>query len=365
MLRVRRLRWRLAAAAFVAAVPFPNVADAVSRAPEPLFAEAVYLEGAADTAVGPDHDTRRGEWARSYRCCGGGTSHAEAWLQRHGPTPAAAPIVQRLAAGTVRLTDTYRPRTLVTAELVAGDGALLPVGGAPLVTYDAVRVEARADCGSGAHGVRVSFTNLVVAGTRLPAAPDPNTTIPLGAWTLVVNEQRVSSTGAGVRVAALHLTTSDTVSRGARSDVVVAQVAVSAACVRSPRATAPWTISHARERAPAGHLRWYLTIANPTNRPCDVARLVLHGPAGAELVATSGDLGSHVSPPSPHGAGTDRELKRETVLAPGATVRQLVTYRVTKPRLYQHASAAADHAVTVYCAGSGFAFGGYGAPSRV
>ena len=132
----------------------------------------------------------------------GGTSKNS--LVSTGPIPPPdGSLVQSLGVVTSSTNADGLPESTATAE--TANAALLPQAGVPTITADVIKAQSNTNCSAAPNSTGTQFVNLKVGPVVVPANPPPNTTIGLGAVTVIVNEQHPTADGRGLVVNGVHI----------------------------------------------------------------------------------------------------------------------------------------------------------------
>ncbi len=262
------------------------------------------------------------------------------------------------------------PRSVATAEVQNLE--LLASNGQPQITADAILASSTSSCTAEPTAEGTKFVNLTIGGQPIPIDPDPNTVIPLGLITVIVNEQQVADGGRGLVVNALHVIGNIELLQG---DIIVSHARSGVACggaMASGTGTSgsgtaagegnedftlglvaiPTTVR------PGGVVTYTATIQNKGESDCLVNRFIAHLPAPFGLVSTSGALGKDAVAEARSDSGVDAVMRPDAItIAAGKLVTQ--TFVVSVP-----ASAAdGDYAssLELFCADLGnFVAGPFG-----
>jgi uncharacterized repeat protein (TIGR01451 family) len=167
-------------------------------------------------------------------------------------------------------------------------------------------------CGSTASTGTVRIKSLVVNSTTvvgpdpIETAPAPNTVVPLGAVTVILNEQHYDAQGHGLTVNAVHVFTSSDLGSLANVDLTIGHTHSEAMCDSGTVLTPPANpnAAAANQSLPAGTKADSTKSANPgevvtytlgiAGNGCKVVSIVDTLPSGFSYVAGSatGDLGT-------------------------------------------------------------------------
>ncbi len=165
-------------------------------------------------------------------------------------------------------------------------------------------------CDYGAATGKVVIANLTVGGTTvvgpggLDLTPSPNTVIPLGLVTVILNEQHYDNQGHGWTVNAVHVFTSGDIGSLANVDLVIGHAHSEDMCDTGTVSTPPANPGGSGQALPTGTKADSTKHANPgevvtytlaiATNGCEVTSVVDQLPSGFQYVSgsASGDLGT-------------------------------------------------------------------------
>ena len=150
----------------------------------------------------------------------------------------------------------------------------------------------------------VAGTTIIGAGGLVDATPGPNTVVPLGAITVILNEQHYDNQGHGFIVNAVHVLTSADLGALANVDLVIGHAHSEDMCDTGTVTTPPANPGASGQSLPTGTKADSTKFANPgevvtytltiTTNGCEVVSVVDDLPSGFQYVTgrAHGDLGT-------------------------------------------------------------------------
>jgi len=259
----------------------------------------------------------------------GGTSKNS--LVSTGPIPPPdGSLVQSLGVVTSSTNADGLPESTATAE--TANAALLPQAGVPTITADVIKAQSNTNCSAAPNSTGTQFVNLKVGPVVVPANPPPNTTIGLGAVTVIVNEQHPTADGRGLVVNGVHIIAPGTLGGTPfptqaliQGDIIISHAVSTVVCPGSfdqnglPIPGAPGGSTATPDTTPieilktpsptstppGGTITYTTKITNRGKSQCLVNEVIDHLPVGFTPTSTSGALGTKESSSTRPDKGTD------------------------------------------------------------
>ena len=295
----------------------PSSADAYG-----VLVDVRLLQGNVPVKVGPLVESS------SANPPGGPNSNS---LVSTGPIPPPdGSLVQSLGVITTSTNADGTPQSTATAE--TAKAALLPQAGIPTITADVIKAQSNTNCTAAPNSTGTQFVNLKVGPVVVPANPPANTTIALGAVTVIVNEQHPTADGRGLVVNGVHIIAPGTLGGTPfptqaliQGDIIISHAVSTVVCPGTfdqngnPIAGAPGGSTATPDTtpieilktpspsavAPGGTVTYTAKITNRGKSQCLVNEVIDHLPVGFTPTSTSGALGTKESSSARPDKGTD------------------------------------------------------------
>jgi uncharacterized repeat protein (TIGR01451 family) len=238
-----------------------------------------------------------------------GGAPATASITQVGPQPADGSVVQSIGVLTQQASATGAP--LATATSQAANVALLATAGVPTISATLLKAVSTTSCTAAPSAAGSQFVNLKVGPVAVPADPPPNTMIPLGLLTVIVNEQHPAADGRGLVVNALHVVSAGAASSLLQGDIIVGHALSTVSCPNgagSTGASSPIVLSKTASPTtvhPGDKVTYSATITNKATTACLVNTFTDHLPQAFSFDSTSGALGTTATTVDRPGGGTD------------------------------------------------------------
>jgi len=238
-----------------------------------------------------------------------GGAPASASVAQVTPIPADGSLVQNIGVMQANAQSTATPTATASAE--TANVALFAQAGKPQISADVLRAQANADCKSAPNSNGTLFVNLNVGGQPIGGNPAPNTVIPLGLLTVIINEQHPTADGRGFVVNAIHVVSTANGAPLFSGDVIISHAVASVVCPNGASTTggnnavllaktvSPTTAS------PGDTLTYQATITNKSTTPCVVNAFIDHAPKALDFVSTGTSLGTKATTADRPGGGPD------------------------------------------------------------
>lgn len=317
-----------------ALLTLPSNAAAAATAPGAsadaygVFVGVTLLQGNVPVNIPPQ--------ARSTHDTPPGGNPATNSLAQVGPQPADGSVIQDVSALATTANTTDTPTATATAE--TANVALLATAGVPTISATLLKAVSNSSCTQDPNATGTDFVDLKVGTVVVPNNPAPNTVIPLGLLTVIVNEQHPASDGRGLVVNALHVTSTGAGSPLLHGDIIVSHALSTVVCPNGAGSTggsSPITLNKTASVSsvhPGDQFSYSATITNHSTTPCLVNSFIDHLPQAFTFTSTNGALGTHATATNRSGGGSDVTITPSpTVTIPaGASVSQTFVV-TTKP----------------------------------
>ena len=295
-----------------------------------------------------------------------------------GPVPAPSGALVH-NADTLKSTasaNCAEPRSVATAEVQNLE--LLAQNGQPQITADAILASSTSSCTAKPSAEGTKFINLKIGGQAIPIDPEPNTVIPLGLITVIVNEQQVADGGRGLVVNALHVIGNTSLLQGdiivshARSGVACGGAGTSGAGAGTGAGGGAATegnedftmglVANPTTVTPGRVVTYTATLQNKGETDCLVNKFVAHLPAPFALVSTAGAMGEDAVAEARGDSGVDAVIRPDAfTIEAGKSVTQ--TFLVSVPAGVADGTYASS--LELFCADLGNFVAGPFAPVTV
>ena len=230
-------------------------------------------------------------------------------LAQVGPQPADGSVVEDVGALSSTADSTATPTATASAQ--AAHLALLATAGVPAISATLIKAVSNSSCTADPNATGTQFVNLKVGPLTVPANPAPNTTIPLGLLTVIVNEQHPAADGRGLVVNAIHVVSTQAGGGLLKGDIIVAHALSTVICPNGAASTggsSPIVLSKTASVTsvhPGDQFSYAATITNKSPTACVVNAFIDHLPQAFTFVSTTGALGSTAAATNRAGGGSD------------------------------------------------------------
>ena len=259
-------------------------------------------------------------------------------LVQAGPVPAGGDVVQNASAvsGAAK-TDCSIPTATATGS--ASNVQLFATANLkPMITADVLKGVSNSSCTADPNANGSAFVNLSIGGQAIPATPPPNTIVPLGLLTVIVNEQHPAADGRGLVVNALHVLGNSAAASLLTGDIIIGHAASAVTCANGAGSTAkpdqPIVLTKTANPAkvdPGATVTYTVTVANKSAKSdCLVNSFTDHLAPVFTYQSTAGDLGTMATATNRPGGGQDVVINAGTkpvTIKKGMSMSQ--TYTVT------------------------------------
>ena len=257
-------------------------------------------------------------------------------LVQAGPVPAGGDVVQNASAvsGTAS-TDCSIPTATATGS--ASNVQLLATANLkPMITADVLKGVSNSSCTAPPDAKGSAFVNLSIGGQAIPATPAPNTIVPLGLLTVIVNEQHPAADGRGLVVNALHVLGNNAAASLLTGDIIIGHAFSAVTCANGAGTTAkadqPIVLTKTATPSkvdPGATVTYTVTVANKSaTTDCLVNRFTDHLAPVFTYQSTAGDLGTTATATTRPGGGQDVVINAGTkpvTIKKGSSVSQTYT----------------------------------------
>ncbi|GAC1601327.1 MAG: hypothetical protein NVS3B21_28880 [Acidimicrobiales bacterium] len=260
--------------------------------------------------------------SRSTSDCPPVTAPKPANLVQAGPIPAGGDLVQNASAVSGTATTDCVAGTASATGSASNVQLFATANLKPMITADVLKGVANSSCSAPPDGKGSAFVNLSIGGTPVPASPAPNTVIPLGVLTVVVNEQHPADDGRGFVVNALHVFGNSSAAGLFTGDVIIGHAFSSVSCANGAGttgadATNPIVMVKTATPTsvdPGGTVTYSVAIKNNSKtKDCLVNSFTDHLSPAFSYGSTSGDLGTKATASPRPGGGQDIVINAGTM----------------------------------------------------
>ncbi|GAC1532388.1 MAG: hypothetical protein NVS3B12_10030 [Acidimicrobiales bacterium] len=238
-----------------------------------------------------------------------------------GPIPAGGELVQNASAVSGTSSTDCGAGTATATGSASNVQLFATANLKPMITADVLKGVANSSCSAPPDGKGSAFVHLSIGGNPVPASPPPNTVIPLGVLTVIVNEQHPADDGRGFVVNALHVFGNSAAAGLFTGDLIIGHAFSSVSCANGAATTgAPATnpivmVKTATPTSvdPGGSVTYSVAIKNNSKtNDCLVNSFVDHLSPAFNYQSTAGDLGSMATPSPRPGGGQDIAINTGT-----------------------------------------------------